>query len=76
MIYIFVSFTHLLYGKLSHRHSINHNIPPCRREKVLLKQAEIQEKEIERLQATVDKYATASGKKKKMAQDREKKLEK
>ena len=26
----FVSFTHLLYGKLSHRHSINHNIPPCR----------------------------------------------
>ncbi len=46
------------------------------REKVLLKQAEIQEKEIERLQATVDKYATASGKKKKMAQDREKKLEK
>lgn len=46
------------------------------REKALLKQAEIQEKEIERLQATVDKYATASGKKKKMAQDREKKLEK
>lgn len=46
------------------------------REKALLRQAEIQEKEIERLQATVDKYATASGKKKKMAQDREKKLEK
>ena len=44
------------------------------REKALLRQAEIQEKEIERLQATVDKYATASGKKKKMAQDREKKL--
>ena len=46
------------------------------REKSLIRQAEIQEKEIERLQATVDKYATASGKKKKMAQDREKKLEK
>ena len=46
------------------------------REKVLLRQAEIQEREIERLQATVDKYATASGKRKKMAQDREKKLEK
>lgn len=46
------------------------------REKALERQAEIQEKEIERLQATVDKYATASGKKKKMAQDREKKLEK
>lgn len=46
------------------------------REKALIKQAEIQEKEIERLQATVDKYASASGKRKKMAQDREKKLEK
>ena len=46
------------------------------REQILLKQAEIQEKEMERLQKTIDKYATASGKRKKMAQDREKKLDK
>ena len=46
------------------------------REKTLKRQAEIQEKEIEKLQAIVDKYASASGKRKKMAQDREKKLEK
>ena len=46
------------------------------REKTLKRQAEIQEKEIEKLQAIVDKYASASGKIKKMAQDREKKLEK
>ena len=46
------------------------------REKTLKRQAEIQEREIEKLQAIVDKYATASGKRKKMAQDREKKLEK
>ena len=46
------------------------------REKTIKRQAEIQEKEIEKLQAIVDKYATSSGKRKKMAQDREKKLEK
>ena len=46
------------------------------REKTLKRQAEIQDREIEKLQAIVDKYATASGKRKKMAQDREKKLEK
>ena len=46
------------------------------RELALKRQAEIQEKEIEKLQTIVDKYATSSGKRKKMAQDREKKLEK
>ncbi len=46
------------------------------REKNLLKEAEQQEKEINRLQAVVDKYQSASGKRKRMAQDREKKLEK
>ncbi len=46
------------------------------REKTLKRQAEIQDREIEKLQAIVDKYATSSGKRKKMAQDREKKLEK
>ena len=45
-------------------------------EKNLLHQAEIQTKEEEKLKAIINKYATASGKKKKMAQDREKKLEK
>ena len=46
------------------------------REKNLLKEAEQQEKEILRLQTIVDKYQSASGKRKRMAQDREKKLEK
>ena len=46
------------------------------KEKTLKRQAEIQEREIEKLQAIVDKYANSSGKRKKMAQDREKKLEK
>ena len=46
------------------------------REKNLLNLAEQQEKEIKRLQEVVDKYQSASGKRKKMAQDREKKLEK
>lgn len=46
------------------------------REESILKQAEIQQREIERLEATVNKYASASGKRKRMAQDREKKLEK
>ena len=46
------------------------------REKNLLKEVEQQEKEINRLQTIVDKYQSASGKRKKMAQDREKKLEK
>lgn len=46
------------------------------KEKSLQKQAQCQEREIEHLQMIVDKYSSASGKKKKMAQDREKKLEK
>ena len=46
------------------------------KEKNLLKLAEQQEKEIKRLQEIVDKYQSASGKRKRMAQDREKKLEK
>ncbi|MFA7688498.1 MAG: ABC-F family ATP-binding cassette domain-containing protein [Bacilli bacterium] len=45
-------------------------------EKALMKQAEIQANEEKKLLAVINKYATASGKKKKMAQDREKKLEK
>ena len=46
------------------------------REKALQKQAEIQKQEEEKLRAIITKYVSASGKKKKMAQDREKKLEK
>ncbi len=45
-------------------------------DKAIERQAENQEKEIERLQAIVDKYATSSGARKRMAQDREKKLAK
>jgi ATP-binding cassette, subfamily F, member 3 len=45
-------------------------------EKAIQRQAEIQEHEEEKLRTIINKYATASGKKKKMAQDREKKLEK
>lgn len=46
------------------------------REKNLLKQAEIQNQEEQKLKEIVNKYATASGSRKRMAQDREKKLEK
>ena len=46
------------------------------REKNLLRQAEIQQQEEDKLRDIINKYATASGKRKKMAQDREKKLEK
>ena len=47
----------------------------ARRQK-LLEEAEQQEKEINRLQEVVDKYQSSSGKRKRMAQDLEKKLEK
>ena len=46
------------------------------REKNLLRQAEIQQQEEDKLRDIINKYATASGKRKRMAQDREKKLEK
>lgn len=46
------------------------------KEKSLLRQALIEHREIEKLEKIVNKYATSSGKRKKMAQDREKKLEK
>ncbi len=45
------------------------------REKALLKQAQIQQQEENKLQEIVNKYSTASGSRKRMAQDREKKLE-
>ena len=45
-------------------------------EEALNKEAEKQQREEEKLKAIINKYATASGKKKKMAQDREKKLDK
>ena len=45
-------------------------------EKSLERQLEAQIQEEEKLRAIINKYASASGKKKKMAQDREKKLEK
>lgn len=45
-------------------------------EKTLQRQAEIQQQEEEKLRAIINRYASASGKKKRMAQDREKKLEK
>ena len=46
------------------------------REETLLKQAQIQQQEENKLREIVNKYANASGNRKKMAQDREKKLEK
>ena len=45
------------------------------REENLMRQAEIQQQEEDKLRDIVNKYANASGKRKKMAQDREKKLE-
>ncbi len=45
-------------------------------EENLIKESEIQNKEIEKLQDIVNKYQNSSGKRKKMAQDREKKLNK
>jgi ATP-binding cassette subfamily F protein 3 len=45
-------------------------------EEVIRRQAKVQEQEEKKLRAIINKYATASGKKKRMAQDREKKLEK
>lgn len=45
-------------------------------EKALQRQVEIQQQEEEKLRAIINRYASASGKKKKMAQDRERKLEK
>ena len=45
-------------------------------EESLKREAEKQQKEEDKLRAIINKYATASGKRKKMAQDREKKLEK
>ena len=42
----------------------------------ITKQAEIQQREEDKLKAIIDKYSNSSGKRKKMAQDREKKLEK
>ena len=46
------------------------------REENILRQAQIQQQEENKLREVIDKYATASGNKKRMAQDREKKLEK
>ena len=46
------------------------------REKALLNQAQIQEQEENKLKDFIDKYASSSGKRKKMVQDRERKLEK
>lgn len=45
------------------------------REEALLKQAQIQQQEENKLREIVNKYANASGNRKRMAQDREKKLE-
>lgn len=45
-------------------------------EKALLRQVQIQQQEEDKLREIINRYATASGKKKKVAQDREKKLEK
>ena len=42
----------------------------------LIRQAEVQQQEEDKLRTIITKYASASGKRKKMAQDREKKLEK
>lgn len=44
-------------------------------EKVVARQSEIQQMEEEKLRTFIDKYASSSGKRKKMVQDREKKLE-
>ena len=46
------------------------------REKNMLRQAEIQQQEENKLRDIINKYATSSGKRKRMAQDREKKLAK
>lgn len=46
------------------------------REETLLKQAQIQQQEENKLREIVNKYVNASGNRKRMAQDREKKLEK
>lgn len=46
------------------------------RESALLKQAQIQQQEEQKLREIVNKYANSSGNRKRMAQDREKKLEK
>ena len=46
------------------------------REEALLRQAQIQQQEENKLREIVNKYANASGNRKRMAQDREKKLEK
>ena len=46
------------------------------REEVLVRQAQIQQQEENKLREIVNKYANASGNRKRMAQDREKKLEK
>jgi ATP-binding cassette subfamily F protein 3 len=46
------------------------------KEENLLRQAEIQKQEEDKLREIINKYATASGNRKRMAQDREKKLEK
>ncbi len=45
-------------------------------EEAINREAEKQQREEEKLKAIINKYANASGKKKKMAQDREKKLDK
>lgn len=46
------------------------------REKTILRQAEIQQQEVDKLKSFINKYSSSSGKRKKMVQDREKKLEK
>lgn len=46
------------------------------RDENLLKQAQIQQQEEEKLREIINKYSSASGNRKRMAQDREKKLEK
>ena len=46
------------------------------RDENLLKQAQIQQQEEEKLKEIINKYSSASGNRKRMAQDREKKLEK
>lgn len=46
------------------------------RDENLLRQAQIQQQEEERLREIINKYSSASGNRKRMAQDREKKLEK
>lgn len=45
-------------------------------EKAILRQAEIQQQEVDKLKNFIDKYSSSSGKRKRMVQDREKKLEK